>query len=176
MILSTIYSLLTVNIFYQNCVIVSGLRGREFKARQTRLVLFLKNLDLCYFDSWGTSDIMELLLQLVQRAGFYADNLEWVHISGVQICGSVSQAATSLMSGGLHKLPPRFLAINKFLRVSYPNDADMLTIVQSQLEPIMASGHFKTAAVNVQYVVEGLLELFKKVSLRISIQFITVDI
>ncbi|XP_028896482.2 cytoplasmic dynein 2 heavy chain 1 [Zeugodacus cucurbitae] len=147
----------------QNCVVVSGLRGREFKARQTRVVLFLKNLDLCYFDAWGTSDIMELLLQLVQRTGFYADNLEWVHVNGVQICGSVSQATTSLMSGGLHKLPPRFLAINQFLRVSYPTDADMLTIVQSQLEPIMASGHFKTAAVNVQYVVEVLLELFKKV-------------
>lgn len=154
-----------VNIFYQNCVIVSGLRGREFKARQTRVVLFLKNLDLCYFDAWGTSDIMELLLQLVQRGGFYADNLEWVHISGVQICGSVSQATTAVINGGLHKLPPRFLAINQFLRVIYPTDADMLTILQSQFEPIISSGHFKAAPVNVQYVVEGLLELFKKVSL-----------
>ncbi|XP_053958646.1 cytoplasmic dynein 2 heavy chain 1 [Anastrepha ludens] len=146
----------------QNCVAVSGLRGREFKPKQTRVVLFLKNLDLCYLDAWGTSEIMELLLQLVQRAGFYADNLEWVHISGLQICGSISQDPATSMGGGLHKLAPRFLAINQFLRVSYPTDADMLTIVQSQLEPLLASGRFKTAAVNVQYVVEGLLELFKK--------------
>ncbi|CAD6999081.1 unnamed protein product [Ceratitis capitata] len=147
----------------QNCVVVSGLRGREFKPKQTRLLLYLKNLDLCYLDAWGTSEIMELLLQLVQRAGFYADNLEWMHTSGVQICGSLSQASAATMSGGLHKLAPRFIALNQFLRVSYPSDVDMLSIVQSQLEPLLTSGRFKTVAVNVQYVVEGLLELFKKI-------------
>ncbi|XP_067623203.1 cytoplasmic dynein 2 heavy chain 1-like [Eurosta solidaginis] len=146
----------------QNCVTVSGLRGREFKPKQTRLLLYLKNLDLCYLDSWGTSEIMELLLQLIQRAGFYADNLEWVHVSGVQICGSISQDTTSTMGGGLQKMAPRFLAANQFLRVSYPTDTDTLIIVQSQLEPLLAGGHFKAAAVNVQYVVEGLMELFKK--------------
>ncbi|TMW41859.1 hypothetical protein DOY81_013061, partial [Sarcophaga bullata] len=57
-----------------NCMTVSGMRGREFKAKQTRLVMYLKNLDLCYLDAWGCSEIVELLLQLVQRQGFYNDN------------------------------------------------------------------------------------------------------
>ncbi|XP_017471893.1 PREDICTED: cytoplasmic dynein 2 heavy chain 1-like [Rhagoletis zephyria] len=153
----------------QNCVTVSGLRGREFKPKQLRLILFLKNIDLCYIDAWGTSEVMELLFQLVQRSGFYAENLEWVHISDLQICGSISQASTSAISSSLQKLPRRFLAINQFLRISNPNDADMFAIVQSRLEPILANEHFKTPAANVQYVVEGLMELFKKLQATFSV-------
>lgn len=42
-----------LNILKQNCLVVSGIRGKEYKPKQSRLVLFMKNIDLCPLDSWG---------------------------------------------------------------------------------------------------------------------------
>lgn len=50
---------------------VNGVRGREYRPRQTRLILCLKNLDRCHRDAWNCSEIAEFLLQLVQHRGFY---------------------------------------------------------------------------------------------------------
>lgn len=56
-------------------------------------------------DSWGTSEILELLLQIIQRKGFYAtDTLEWISLTGIQICGSISDSSNQNIS-------PRFVAI-----------------------------------------------------------------
>ncbi|KAM8717355.1 hypothetical protein ACLKA7_004106 [Drosophila subpalustris] len=138
-----------------HCVTVSGVRGREYRPKQSRLVLFMKNLDLCQLDAWGACEIVELLLQLVQRGGFYADNLEWVTVSGLQICASIS--------GSLLKIAPRYLAINQYVRVGRPTASDMMAIVQCRLEPLL-KGHFRTSgsSVNLQHVCECLIECFEK--------------
>lgn len=140
-----------------HCVTVSGVRGREYKPKQSRLVLFMKNLDLCQLDAWGACEIVELLLQLVQRGGFYAENLEWISVSGLQICASIS--------GNLSKISPRYLAINQYVRVARPSAADMLAIVQCRLEPLLHT-HFKPmpgSSINLQHVSECLMECFEKV-------------
>ncbi|EDW77285.2 uncharacterized protein Dwil_GK18215 [Drosophila willistoni] len=173
------YQLVTINCSTQltpgyilhalrsHCVTVSGLRGREYRAKQSRLVLFMKNLDLCYVDNWGCCEIVELLLQLVQRGGFYnAENLEWINVTGLQICASIS--------GNLLKLASRYLAINQYVRVMQPTTKDMLTIVQCRLEPLL-SEHFRPPmgagggggggsgiVVNLQHVSESLMECFEK--------------
>ncbi|XP_023163173.2 cytoplasmic dynein 2 heavy chain 1 [Drosophila hydei] len=139
-----------------HCVTVSGVRGREYKPKQSRLVLFMKNLDLCQLDAWGACEIVELLLQLVQRGGFYAENLEWISVSGLQICASIS--------GNLSKISPRYLAINQYVRVARPSAADMLAIVQCRLEPLLHT-HFKPmpgSSINLQHVSECLMECFEK--------------
>ncbi|XP_030382925.1 cytoplasmic dynein 2 heavy chain 1 [Scaptodrosophila lebanonensis] len=147
-----------LNTLRQQCVTISGLRGREFKPKQARVVLFLKNLDLCRLDAWGASEVVELLLQLVQRKGFYADTLEWISVSGLQICASIS--------GNLAKIAPRFLAINQFVRVGQPTAADMLGIVQCRMEPLLCGNgaYFRTnaATTNLQHVSECLMEFFAK--------------
>lgn len=143
-----------------HCVTVSGVRGREYRPKQSRLVLFMKNLDLCQLDAWGACEIVELLLQLVQRGGFYADNLEWIGVNGLQICASIS--------GNLSKIAPRYLAINQFVRVARPTASDMMAIVQCRLEPLL-HGHFRTTrsgsggSINLQHVSECLMECFEKV-------------
>ncbi|XP_055916348.1 cytoplasmic dynein 2 heavy chain 1 [Eupeodes corollae] len=139
----------------QSCVTVTGLKGREYKPRQVRVVLFFKNLDLCHIDAWGTSEIVELILQLVQRNGFYADNLEWINISGIQICGSISDS-----NSRLKRISPRFLTINHFLRVSYPSPSDMESIVQNRLEPILM--RFKNPP-NTLDVVRSVLDFFTQI-------------
>ncbi|KNC24933.1 hypothetical protein FF38_05651 [Lucilia cuprina] len=194
---------------------VSGVRGREFKAKQTRLVMYLKNLDLCYLDAWGCSEIVELLLQLVQRQGFYNDNssnsglnavknstsggdsnkgkgnnttnnsskLEWINVSGLQICGSISQSTTqtttaATANASLVKIAPRYLAINHLLHVGYPTQQDMLAVIQRHLEHLLLgnpyhlqaggsssndSARFKGMSLqNVQSISEGLMEFYTK--------------
>ncbi|KAI8114967.1 Cytoplasmic dynein 2 heavy chain 1, partial [Lucilia cuprina] len=221
------YELLTINCstqltpayiihcLRQNCMTVSGVRGREFKAKQTRLVMYLKNLDLCYLDAWGCSEIVELLLQLVQRQGFYNDNssnsglnavknstsggdsnkgkgnnttnnsskLEWINVSGLQICGSISQSTTqtttaATANASLVKIAPRYLAINHLLHVGYPTQQDMLAVIQRHLEHLLLgnpyhlqaggsssndSARFKGMSLqNVQSISEGLMEFYTK--------------
>ncbi|KAH8263165.1 hypothetical protein KR044_005503 [Drosophila immigrans] len=137
-----------------HCVTVSGVRGREYRAKQSRLVLFMKNLDLCQLDAWGACEIVELLLQLVQRGGFYAENLEWITVSGLQICASIS--------GNLLKIAPRYLAINQYVRIGRPTTSDMLAIVQCRLEPLL-NGHFSSSGnINLQHASECLMECFEK--------------
>lgn len=81
----------------QHCLAVSAVRGREYRAKQQRLVLYVKNVNRCAVDAWGTCAVTELLLQIVQRGGFYAlDTLEWVTLSGCQVCASVSTDAAAL--------------------------------------------------------------------------------
>lgn len=50
----------------QNCLSISGVKGKEFKPKQTRLVLYFKNLDFCPTDKYGTSEIIEFLLQVIR--------------------------------------------------------------------------------------------------------------
>ncbi|KAH8278084.1 hypothetical protein KR026_009737 [Drosophila bipectinata] len=168
------YQLITINCSTQltpsyilhalrtHCVTVSGLKGREYRPKQARLVLFMKNLDLCQLDSWGACEVVELLLQLVQRAGFYAENLEWIGVNGLQICASIS--------GNPMKIAPRYFAINQFVRVSRPTSQDMLEIVQRRLEPLLGE-HFRVVGgrgsaggggVNLQHASESLMECFEK--------------
>lgn len=202
------------------------MRGREYRPKQTRLVIYLKNLDLCYVDAWGCCEIVELLLQLVQRQGFYNDNgsnaglnvarnsggsntsatgrsnkshnssngtgaggggggggssnsnLEWINVSGLQICGSISQQTTTAATANasLVKIAPRYLAINHMLHVGYPSQQDMLAVIQRHLEHLLlgrgygdrAAAHFKGLNLqNVQYISEGLMEFYAKVCLSV---------
>uniref|UniRef100_A0A1I8Q9V5 Dynein heavy chain, cytoplasmic n=1 Tax=Stomoxys calcitrans TaxID=35570 RepID=A0A1I8Q9V5_STOCA len=164
-----------IHCIKQNCMAVSGVRGREYRAKQTRLVIYLKNLDLCYVDAWGCSEIVELLLQLVQRGGGGNSNLEWINVSGLQICGSISQATTTAATANasLVKIAPRYLAINHMLHVSYPTQQDMLAVIQRHLEHLLlghhqhlsqgAGAHFKGMNLqSVQYISEGLMEFYAK--------------
>lgn len=128
------YQLLTVNcsaqlsanqilyILKQNCLVVSGIRGKEYKPKMTRLVLFLKNVDLCPVDVYGTIEVIELLLQIINRHGFFSDTLEWISVSGLQICGTLSDVRKQNLS-------PRFMAKCNVLLTSYANEQEMQCIV-----------------------------------------------
>lgn len=46
-----------LQILKESCLVVSGIRGKEYKPKQSRLVLFMKNIDLCPIDSWGKKNL-----------------------------------------------------------------------------------------------------------------------
>lgn len=143
-----------LHILKQHCLTVSGVKGREFKPKQSRLVLYFKNLDLCYIDTWGTSDVVELLLTLMEKKGFYNELLEWTAVSGLQICGSISQSLLSTK-----KLSPRFMARIGHVRLKHPSDNDMEIVLTNSLQPILV--RFKKSYTTD--VVESLMAFFRKV-------------
>lgn len=140
--------------FHQNCLLVSGLKGREYKPQQSRILLFLKNIDLLFVDKWGTSDVIELLLQLIQRNGFYSDSLEWINVSGLQVCASMTS------NNSKQNLSPRYLSINSYLSVGYPSTEDMQIIVHNHLQVILE--RFKSSP-KISTVVENLMQFFEEV-------------
>lgn len=84
-------------------------------------------------DNYGTSEVIELLLQLIHRKGFYAtDTLEWISVNDLQI-------GCSLTNDTKIKLSPRFMAIVQLLVVNYPKEDDMHAIVKNQLMPVFNS-------------------------------------
>lgn len=93
---------------------ISGNRGREYRPKFSYTVLYFKNIDLCPVDEWGTSEIIELILQLIQRNGFYADTLEWISVSGLKICSSMSDTPKQTLS-------PRFLSLVQNIHTEYVN-------------------------------------------------------
>lgn len=162
------YQLLTVNCsaqtdanqilhtLKQNCLVVSGIRGKEYKPKLSRLVLFMKNIDLCPIDSWGTSEVIELLLQIVNRSGFYGENLEWVSISGLQICGTLTDL-------NKQNLSPRFLSKCNIVMTSYPNENDMQSIIINLLN--FAYSKFKSNSIPMkkEKLAEIILDAFNEI-------------
>ncbi|CAD7084661.1 unnamed protein product [Hermetia illucens] len=144
----------------QNCLLVSGLKGREYKPQQSRILLFLKNIDLLFVDKWGTSDVIELLLQLIQRNGFYSDSLEWINVSGLQVCASMTS------NNSKQNLSPRYLSINSYLSVGYPSTEDMQIIVHNHLQVILE--RFKSSP-KISTVVENLMQFFEELQLNFTV-------
>lgn len=92
---------------------ISGIKGREYKPKMSKIILYFKNINLCNRDKWGSTEVIELLQQIIHRNGFYAtDTLEWIGVSGIQICGSISDLTKCYLS-------PRFLSIVKYLNFKY---------------------------------------------------------
>lgn len=88
----------------QNSLVISGLKGREYKPHLNKTVLFFKNIDLCNFDQYGTCEIMELIVQFIRRSGFYTESLEWINVTDLIIC-------CSMVNMQKRPFSPRFLSI-----------------------------------------------------------------
>lgn len=85
-------------------MVISGLRGREYKPHFSKTVLFFKNIDLCNFDEYGTCEIMELIVQLIRRSGIYTESLEWINVTDLIVC-------CSMLNMQKRQFSPRFLSI-----------------------------------------------------------------
>lgn len=141
-------------ILKQNCLVVSGIRGKEYKPKQSRLILFMKNIDLCPIDNWGSCEVVELLLMLINRNGFYSENLEWIGVSGIQICGTLTNISRQNLS-------PRFMSKCNILITSYPNEKDMQNIIMSFLSVVFSK--IKNVAIKKEKMCETILDIFNEI-------------
>uniref|UniRef100_A0A1B0CJW6 Cytoplasmic dynein 2 heavy chain 1 n=1 Tax=Lutzomyia longipalpis TaxID=7200 RepID=A0A1B0CJW6_LUTLO len=160
------YQLVTINcsaqltvsyviyVLKQHFLVISGIRGREYKPKYNRIVIYFRNIHLVPVDEWGTSEVVELLLQLIQRNGFYADTLEWISVTGLQICGSFSSTFKSSLS-------PRFLSVTRFLVMDYPSERDMSLIVENQFSPIFS--RFKTSRIRMEKIAEAIIAIYQEI-------------
>ncbi|KFB35182.1 AGAP010790-PA-like protein [Anopheles sinensis] len=156
--------LTTANILYtlkQNSLIVTTVKGKEYRPNFSRIVLYLKNIDLCPVDCWGTCEVVELLLQLIHRHGFYSDGVEWICVSGVQVCASITDLGKTVLS-------PRFLSISRLVRFDYPSEQDMESIVRSILLPVY---NLLAKGTGVRVKLHELVRSIINVYLRINAQF-----
>lgn len=112
----------------QHFISVTGIRGREYRPKLKRVVIFFKNIHLCSLDNWGTSSIGELLMQLIQRNGVYdSDTSEWISVVGCQIGASTSSLV------GLKDISPRLSVVLRVLVMRYPSGKDMHAIFRHQM-------------------------------------------
>ncbi|XP_053681370.1 cytoplasmic dynein 2 heavy chain 1 [Anopheles nili] len=152
--------LTTANILYtlkQNSLIVTTVKGKEYRPAFSRIVLYLKNIDLCGVDSWGTCEVVELLLQLIHRHGFYSDGVEWISVSGVQVCASITGIEKSTLS-------PRFLSLCRLIRFGQPTDQDMESIVRSILLPVYNQLGRSTARLKLQELVHAIIGVYARIN------------
>ncbi|XP_052891130.1 cytoplasmic dynein 2 heavy chain 1 [Anopheles moucheti] len=154
--------LTTANILYtlkQNSLIVTTVKGKEYRPNFSRIVLYLKNIDLCTVDTWGTCEVVELLLQLINRHGFYSDGVEWISVSGVQVCASVTDLEKTMLS-------PRFLSICRLVRFGQPTEQDMESIVRSILLPVYNQLVKGTSRLKLHELVRSIINVYMRINKR----------
>ncbi|KAG8470560.1 hypothetical protein KFE25_008981 [Diacronema lutheri] len=113
----------------QVCLSSATQAGRVFRPKDgSRLILYLKDINLPRPDKYETSELVEFLQQIVTYNGFYDKALEWVGLDKVQLVCSINPASTL----GRYPLSSRFTASVRIACISYP-DRDSLTAIYSQL-------------------------------------------
>lgn len=139
---------------------ISGNRGgREYKPRFNRIVLFFKNIDLCSTDEWGTCEIIELILQLIRRNGFYSDTLEWISVTGCDICCSMSDVPKQ-------RLSPRYMSIAQNFHTEFPSDIELHLIIKNQFWPICSRFKYTASRKQIDQIVDALIAIYSNVSIR----------
>lgn len=123
----------------------------------SKIVLFFKNVDLCFTDEWGTCEAIELIIELIQRNGFYNDDLEWIRVSGLIVC-------CSMTSSPVDSISPRYLSIAVNFYTEYPDDGELNLIIRNHFSPIAAKFELDARPNKVNQIVESLIAVYQNVS------------
>ena len=120
-----------------NCSVFSTNKGRVYRPKEgDRLILFLKDLNLCKPDKYDTIQLVAFLQQLITHQGFYDDNLDWISVEGVQIVGALNPVTTV----GRSQLSTRFTATVHVAYMTYPERDQLVAIYTSFLKGVLAAG------------------------------------
>jgi dynein heavy chain 2 len=105
-----------INKLYQICLKTNSGVGRMLKPKDcSRLVLYLKDINLPKPDMYQTIQLISFLQQVISHKGFYDPiSLEFVHLDDkIQIVASMLPSTFI----GRHELSPRFTAIVRILSI-----------------------------------------------------------
>nr|ADI46936.1 DHC1bm [Volvox carteri f. nagariensis] len=106
----------------------------------TRVILYLKDLNLPRPDKYNTCQLISFLQQLITHQGYYDENLDFIRVERVQIVGSMTPPG----SVGRHALSTRFTALVRIMTMGYPDRENLSAIYTSMAEKVV--GTFKTAS------------------------------
>jgi dynein heavy chain 2 len=154
----------------QVCMAISTTTGRVYRPKDCeRLILYLKDLNLPKPDKWGTSQIIAFLQQVLTYNGFYADNLEWVGLEGIQIIASINPSG----SLGHHSLSTRFTAIVRLCCVDYPSTDQLQAVYSAYLQPVLHhslhSHPFWSSVAKIHSLANSMINVYEKVRSKFTV-------
>ena len=136
---------------YEHTVKSTVASGKIIKPKDcTRLVIYIKDINLPRPDKYQTTEVVSLLQQLLTHNGFYDEHLEFVSVDKrIQIVATLNP----IVSFGRYKLSTRCTANMRLLAVDAPSKAELSKIYFSMLKnfssdlklPLTGDGLKKTA-------------------------------
>nr|BCL66104.1 cytoplasmic dynein 1b heavy chain [Volvox africanus] len=129
----------------------------------TRVILYLKDLNLPRPDKYNTCQLISFLQQLITHQGYYDENLDFIRVERVQIVGSMTPPG----SVGRHALSTRFTALVRIMTMSYPDRENLSTIYTNMAQQVMSA--FKTTSgVAPAPLSKAMLDVFSAVRERFT--------
>lgn len=152
------------HVLRENMVVTAGPRGREYRPKLRRTIVLLKNLNLLRVDCYGSSDVIELVLEIVYRSGFYATTTnDWITVSGLQFGGTVTLADPSATE--FNKISPRLLNLCRYLIVGQPSAENLQMIITLQLK-CLPIANWK--AIRAEAIARTVLAVFSQLKERLE--------
>ena len=149
----------------QVCMQSTSNQGKVLRPKESsRLILYLKDINLPTPDKYDTIQLIALLQQLVSYSGFY-DGLEFVSLERVQIVASMNPSSTV----GRHILSPRFTAIVRIISVDYPTREELIHIYTNYLKNILKLPNLGNNVTSALKFATAMVELFTSVRNKFTI-------
>ena len=125
----------------QVCLKAVFAQGRIYKPKDaSRLVLYLKDINLPKPDKYQTIQMIAFLQQIITHRGFYDENLEFVYLDEkIQIVASMNPPGTI----GRFPLSTRFTAIVRIAYVDYPTQNELSIIYVEYIKGVLQSSQIK---------------------------------
>ena len=119
----------------QACQMQQTQAGRVYRPKDaSRVVLYLKDINLPKPDKYDTAELVAFLQQLVTYQGFYDKNLDFVGLKDVHVVASMNPSTNV----GRYQLSTRFTANVRLAYVSYPDKESLNSIYSALLAPVFA--------------------------------------
>lgn len=146
----------------QVCAQSSNAQGRLLRPKDTsKLILYLKDINLPTPDKYNTIQLIAFLQQLVTYHGFY-DNLDFVNLERIQIVASMNPSSTV----GRHLLSPRFTANVRIACVDYPTRDELIHVYTQYLRNILKAPTLGNTAEQAGRLAQSMVDLFGNVKSR----------
>lgn len=117
---------------YEHTIKSTIASGKTIKPKDcTRLVIFIKDVNLPRPDKYHTTEVVSLLQQILTHQGFYDENLEFISMDKrIQIVATLNP----IISFGRYKLSTRFTANMRLLSIDNPSKRELGKIYHSMLK------------------------------------------
>jgi len=147
---------------YEHTVKSTVASGKVIKPKDcTRLVIYIKDINLPRPDKYQTTEVVSLLQQLLTHNGFYDEHLEFVAVDKrIQVVATLNP----VVSFGRYKLSTRFTANMRLLAVDAPTKTELSKIYFSMLKNFSADLKLPLSSDGLKKAAVFLTECFEFVS------------